>query len=160
MTSGPRCSPSSRRRFLCRIGHASAGLALTGLSTAWVTGCAATLPRVVPRREGESLWIPRTALDGVLGVAVDHPDDPMPIYVHREDAEQYTAVLLRCTHQGCEVDPVPGRLVCPCHGSEFATDGALLAGPADRALAAYAVTIEGAELRIQPEQTVPAGADP
>ena len=42
----------------------------------------------------------------------------------------------RCTHLGCRPrwNPTRQRFECPCHGSEFAQDGALLKGPATRPL--------------------------
>lgn len=42
----------------------------------------------------------------------------------------------RCPHLGCLVgwDAVRGRLVCPCHGSEYDLAGQVLAGPAPRPL--------------------------
>jgi Rieske Fe-S protein len=41
-----------------------------------------------------------------------------------------------CPHLGClyNWDAPAGRFVCPCHGSQFGTDGKVLAGPAPRPL--------------------------
>ena len=49
-----------------------------------------------------------------------------------------------CTHLECLCawDPQTNEFVCPCHGSRFASDGALLTGPAPRPLDRFAVRIE------------------
>jgi Rieske Fe-S protein len=51
------------------------------------------------------------------------------------------AIENRCTHAGCATNLLRESLTwkCPCHGSEFAYDGALLFGPAQRAMRRFAV---------------------
>ncbi len=44
------------------------------------------------------------------------------------------AVSLICTHLGCIVTRGEGEFLCPCHGSRFAADGKVEAGPAPRGL--------------------------
>lgn len=53
-----------------------------------------------------------------------------------------------CTHAGCTIDDVSDGLIrCPCHGSVFdMTTGAPTAGPAEQALPAVAVTVDGADV--------------
>jgi cytochrome b6-f complex iron-sulfur subunit len=42
-----------------------------------------------------------------------------------------TTVTAVCTHEGCAVTGFANSLyVCPCHGSEFSTGGAVVQGPA------------------------------
>ncbi|MGV9818075.1 QcrA and Rieske domain-containing protein [Nocardia xishanensis] len=49
-----------------------------------------------------------------------------------------------CTHAGCRVAEVAGGTVnCRCHGSKFALDGSVVAGPAQRPLASRTVRVEG-----------------
>jgi cytochrome b6-f complex iron-sulfur subunit len=39
-----------------------------------------------------------------------------------------------CTHLGCTVEQAPEGFACPCHGSQYGPDGAVLRGPAARPL--------------------------
>ena len=49
-----------------------------------------------------------------------------------------------CTHQGCTVVPAGKELDCPCHGSVYdASTGAVITGPAPRALNPVRVVISG-----------------
>ncbi|NMR19062.1 FAD-dependent oxidoreductase [Cellulomonas fimi] len=56
--------------------------------------------------------------------------------VYRDDAGALHAVSARCTHLGCLVhfNDTEVAWECPCHGSRFAVDGAVLQGPANRPL--------------------------
>lgn len=52
-----------------------------------------------------------------------------------------------CTHAGCAVSSVAdGKITCPCHGSVFGLDGAVLKGPATKPLAPVAVTVRGGDI--------------
>lgn len=56
--------------------------------------------------------------------------------VHRDDEDELHAVSARCTHLGCLVGWNRADRIweCPCHGSQFGADGALLQGPATEPL--------------------------
>ena len=58
--------------------------------------------------------------------------DGDPIAAYRDDDGEVHAVSATCTHLGCHVTFNPAELSwdCPCHGSRFSTDGAVLEGPA------------------------------
>ena len=61
-----------------------------------------------------------------------------PILVARTSANGFTALNSTCTHQTCTINGFSaGNYVCPCHLSEFSTSGAVVQGPATRALASY-----------------------
>ncbi|CAN3127836.1 ubiquinol-cytochrome c reductase iron-sulfur subunit [Mycobacterium sp. smrl_JER01] len=57
------------------------------------------------------------------------------------DFQAFSAV---CTHTGCLINDVSdGTINCPCHGSKFSLDGAVVNGPAQRPLEPVAVTVQG-----------------
>ena len=53
------------------------------------------------------------------------------------------AAYRRCTHLGCAVtfNQGTGQFICPCHGSEFTSDGDVINPPAPRPLDLFALTI-------------------
>jgi len=54
----------------------------------------------------------------------------------------YRAFTSICTHEGCTVNGYSGgRMICPCHGSEFNQNGQVVNGPAPSSLREYAVTM-------------------
>ncbi|MFJ7150764.1 FAD-dependent oxidoreductase [Streptomyces sp. NPDC100445] len=54
------------------------------------------------------------------------------VAVHRDEAGALHAVSARCTHMGCLVsfNRAERAWECPCHGSRFDVDGAVIEGPA------------------------------
>lgn len=56
------------------------------------------------------------------------------------DGEGVYAVSQVCTHLGCIVKKGAAGFECPCHGSHFALDGAVVKGPAPKALPWVQVT--------------------
>jgi nucleotide-binding universal stress UspA family protein len=56
--------------------------------------------------------------------------------VYRDEGGRTAFLSPRCTHLGCSIDwnDAEGTWDCPCHGSRFAADGAVLKGPAQKPL--------------------------
>ena len=72
-----------------------------------------------------------------------------PIYLRKLQEDQYAAVLLHCTHKGCEVNPAEDYLVCPCHGSEYTAMGKVVQGPAEQDLYQFGVSTDQEKIYIQ-----------
>ena len=71
-----------------------------------------------------------------------------PICVYRFGENEYSALWMRCTHQGTELQVFGDKLQCPAHGSEFDNRGGIQNGPADAKLRTFPVTIENTQLKI------------
>lgn len=71
-----------------------------------------------------------------------------PICLYRLSAEEYKALLMKCTHQGTELQVFGDRLQCPAHGSEFTKNGTVQNGPAEINLRQFPVHIEADKLKI------------
>ncbi|TSD63445.1 Rieske (2Fe-2S) protein [Inquilinus sp. KBS0705] len=65
-------------------------------------------------------------------------------------AAAFTAVQVACTHQGTNINynTAQGIFICPNHGSEFNTSGAVVMGPASAALKHYTVVVDGSTLTV------------
>ena len=62
----------------------------------------------------------------------------------RTGQESFVALTATCTHEGCTVSGFASpQFVCPCHGSQFSSTGAVTKGPASRALQQYATQLAG-----------------
>ena len=81
-------------------------------------------------------------------VVVQHESLKYPICVYRFSDTAYTALLMRCTHQGAELQVFGDRLECPAHGSEFNNRGVVMNGPADTNLRTFPVVLHDNQLYI------------
>ena len=133
-----------RRSFLARLPV----IPVTVAAVAGVTTGCASVPYVTGRPSPLGVVVPLAAFGEGVDLLAEVPGSRFPIYLRKAEDGAYTAVELRCTHRGCQPDPEADRLTCPCHGSEFAFDGRVLTGPADRPLARHDVEIQGDTLLI------------
>ena len=71
-----------------------------------------------------------------------------PICVYRFNDLEYSALWMRCSHQGTELQASGDVLQCSAHGSEFSNKGEVRNGPADTALRQFPVSIRNDEIFI------------
>jgi len=71
-----------------------------------------------------------------------------PVYLYRFSDNEYSAVLMKCTHQGAELSASGDHLHCPSHGSEFNNKGILSQGPAEKNLRAFKVSADNEKIFI------------
>lgn len=72
-----------------------------------------------------------------------------PICIYQLSEEQYSALLMECTHRSCELTPQGNYLSCPCHGSEFSNTGAVQNPPAEKDLKTFKTTTDHDNIYIQ-----------
>ena len=84
-----------------------------------------------------------------LFVIVRNDTLKFPICVYRFSDQEYSAIWMRCSHQGAELQASGDVLQCPAHGSEFNNKGKVTNGPADRDLRTFPVTVNNNELFIE-----------
>ena len=81
-----------------------------------------------------------------LGDVVNYPAgsrtvrSDIPAVIYNRDGK-IVAHSLICTHLGCTISENGAEFECPCHGSRFDENGAVLAGPAQQPLKNLTVEI-------------------
>ncbi len=129
----------SRRKVLVSL-----PVLAVGASVGLTTGCGASIPSssVVYGSPDE------------LAVGTPQRLPGYDVFLLRTD-QGVGAISGRCTHMGCGVGIAPsGGFHCGCHGSNFAADGTVTGGPAQRDLTWFAVRIEDGNIVVDPTQEV------
>ncbi|MDI5973160.1 Rieske (2Fe-2S) protein [Streptomyces sp. SL13] len=136
MTDAQPAADHARRSVL--QGAALAGVA--GLGVTALSGCAAK-----PAKPAGPVHLGSTDQVPVGGAALFRDDK---VVVAQPAKGHFTAFSAVCTHQGCVVASIAhGVISCPCHGSEFnALTGAVVQGPATRALPAVSLKVEDGKM--------------
>lgn len=68
------------------------------------------------------------------------------VHLGNNDFRAFTSV---CTHEQCDVNSyASGRIRCPCHGSQYDTNGQVVVGPAPLPLRRFAASRNGNTLTI------------
>ena len=141
-----------RKQFIKTCGFAC--VAATGLGSV-LQSCAS--PRTVMATLGESeLMFPESHFEIVRNgkkkfkkyLVVQHERLLFPICVYRLGENNYSAVHMKCSHQGAELQVFGDKLQCPAHGSEFSNHGKVLNAPADTDLRTFAVKTENNNIKI------------
>lgn len=113
-----------------------------------IAGACVRMNFISGRLDAGRIVVAKSELAAQPFALVETPALEFPIYVHRQGPDDYSAVLTRCMHRGCTVEPEGGRLVCPCHGSEYTSLGEVLKGPTQRPLIRFAVTTDAERIYI------------
>lgn len=141
-----------RRDFMRSCGYAClSGMAVTTIlqscaTTKIVSGSIDQSELVVDLADFEQVKKKQSSFRKYLIVRNDSLQSPLGIY--RFSETEYTALYLRCTHQGAELQVFGDKIQCPAHGSEFSNRGVVESGPATEKLREFAVRIDNKQLKI------------
>ncbi len=141
-----------RKKFIKTCGFACLG----GVSVAAILQGCGPAKMVAAPIEGSDLVLPVSEFETLVKgekqfrpyLVVQNEQLQYPICVYRFSDAQYTALLMRCAHQGTELQVFGNKLQCPAHGSEFSNSGEVLNGPADAPLRTFPVTVQNLQLKI------------
>ena len=140
----------SRRKFIRQVSALVAGGIAAGV---FLEGCASggpTVYRYAPTGNIIDLflnWYPELYKTGGA-VELQLTGTDASIFVVRVAMDRFTAVSPVCQHQGCKVALKENLFRCPCHGSRYTLDGALVQGPSEKPLVSYRTEYREASLRI------------
>ncbi len=143
----------TRKEFLEQTAQHAVLLVLTGCGgAALLTSC--TSVRYVSGTEnstasGSTVAVPLAEFTESAFVVVRKGGKlSAPIYLAKHTDGTFSALVMKCTHKGCEVRPAGDLLICPCHGSEFTNTGKVLSPPATENLNSFRTSVDAVSVTI------------
>jgi cytochrome b6-f complex iron-sulfur subunit len=141
----------NRKEFIRACSYACAAGLLPGVL---ITGCSSTIHVASSVLTGNKIAVNKNEFI-IKGkstyrnfITVNSERFSYPICIYRLDDNSYSALLLECTHNSCELQPQGNFLVCPCHGSEFNKMGEVQNPPAERSLQVFTTTTDNEKIYI------------
>lgn len=117
------------RRELITMGSA---FALLGLAAAGTGGALFKyMYPVVSYGTPKKFLVP---VDDLPDVGDELVFEDQKVLLRRQTDKEVAAISLVCTHLGCTVNRVETGFQCPCHGSQYDSDGIVVGGPAPKTL--------------------------
>lgn len=141
-----------RREFVARACVACLG---TGIFTTVISSCQTVHyvdgridPQGLSVSQSEFLYYKKEKPYTRQFIIVHHTNLEFPIYLYRISDTEYSALWMKCTHQGSELQASGDHLYCSSHGSEFDKLGKVKQGPAEGNLRTFPVSVSGDQIRI------------
>lgn len=141
----------NRRKFI--KSSCASCVSATLLSSLVLTACTPT-QYISGRLNGDGLLVEKDRFKiGDKGsytsfIVVRNESLLFPICIYRFSENDYSAIWLKCAHQGAEVNVAGDTLQCPAHGSEYNNRGVVINGPAVSNLRTFPVEIRQNDLFI------------
>jgi Rieske Fe-S protein len=142
----------NRKEFLKTCGFGC----LSGLTAITILQSCSSSQVLTKEISGSDILVPTTDFviknNGTIEykkyIIIQNEQLKFPICIYRFDTNNYSALLMECTHQGAELQVFGDKLQCSAHGSEFNNKGSVESGPADRNLRNFPITIDNNTLKI------------
>ncbi|MGH7599083.1 MAG: ubiquinol-cytochrome c reductase iron-sulfur subunit [bacterium] len=143
-------SVQTRREFCVRACEAATLAVFGNTLVALLAGCGSDNP-VGSSGGGNIARIQASVAGGTITLTID-ANSPLAavgsaalvqasnssLLVARTAQDTFAAVTAICTHEACTITGYSNQVyTCPCHGSQFSTNGQVRRGPATRALQAF-----------------------
>ena len=141
-----------RRKFIKNccytgIGITIAGSVLQSCGSIYYATVSRDVNRLVVKKS--EFWEVKNDKKTERSFVLIKPDDSeFPICIYKVEDDKYVASLLKCTHRACELNVGGGIYSCPCHGSEFSTEGKVLEGPAEEDLKTFIIETDNENIYI------------
>ena len=138
---------ATRTEFLKQLGVIVAGGCVLSMS-ALLESCGSTA--VNYKIQDKKIMIPVAEFEARKKPLLVIREDvlPGPVLLTKDENGSYHSVLMICTHKGCELDLAGNQLLCPCHGSQFSSQGVVISPPANENLFSYPVEVSESTITI------------
>ena len=148
---------ANRREFIKKSCLLCAGLSTSALvlsscqATHYTTGTFTDTDVVLPiseftyEKKGQQLQRPF--------IIIQNDKLEFPIYLYRFSDTKYSALWMKCSHKGAELQASGDHLYCSSHGSEFNNLGNVNQGPAEKNLRTFPVSVQGDSILINLRQS-------
>ena len=113
-----------------------------------LTGCASTQGVYKTEVLNKKISIPVSIFDKSAVQLVRPNGWYYDIAVQKIENNNYSAILLQCTHQENQLDRNGNGFTCSLHGSQFDLTGKVTKGPATKSLEKYETSISNDQLII------------
>jgi cytochrome b6-f complex iron-sulfur subunit len=132
----------NRKEFISKVGFGVAAVMIPACITG-LSGCKKTDNG--PTNVDFTIDISTGPLSANGGFVVKNQ-----VIVARTNSGTFLAVAAACTHEGTNVNynSSGNKFVCPNHGAQFSSNGAVTQGPANTNLKQYNTSLSGTMLRV------------
>lgn len=150
----------SRRQFVVRAAQTGTLVVFGGALSSLLSSCAGTgnnpasvqtLPTIKATATNNQITLSTASGSPIaaVGSAALVQYNGGYLLVAHTATSTFTVLSAICTHQGCVVSGFTGGIyVCPCHGSEYDTNGVVIKGPASASLPKFAAQYANDQLVI------------